>query len=49
MKLVEDIYKQIWFWVDDADDSIILSPRFDYEADALLWKNRYVNDDAEHK
>jgi hypothetical protein len=40
MKLICDDYDQVYVWVDDLNEDIELSPRFDYEEDALEWKNR---------
>lgn len=40
MKLLQDEYNQIYVWVDDDDENIELSPHFDYEEDAIAWKDR---------
>lgn len=40
MKLISDDYNQIYVWVDDYDEDDELSPHFDYEEDALQWKER---------
>ena len=40
MKLLQDDYNQIYVWVDDNDENIELSPHFDYEEDAIAWKER---------
>jgi len=40
MKLICDDYNQIYVWVEDMDDNAELSPHFDYEEDALQWRNR---------
>ena len=40
MKLICDDYNQIYVWVDDHDHDLELSPHFDYEEDAIEWKNR---------
>ena len=40
MKLLADDYNEIYVWVDDYDEDIELSPHFDYEEDALLWRER---------
>ena len=37
MKLLCDDIKQTYVWVDDCDESTILSPHFDYEEDAIQW------------
>lgn len=40
MKLICDDYNQVYVWVDDNDHDLDLSPRFDYEEDALEWFQR---------
>ena len=40
MRLICDDYNQVYIWVEDHDENIELSPRFDYEEDAILWKQR---------
>ena len=40
MKLLCDDYMQTYVWVEDHDENIELSPHFDYEEDAVLWKER---------
>lgn len=40
MKLICDEHNQVYVWVDDNDDTIIISPHFDYEEDAIQWKDR---------
>ena len=40
MTLLNDDLNQIYVWVDDLDENIELSPHFDYEEDALLWRER---------
>ena len=40
MILIEDDYNQIYVWVDDENNDIELSPHFDYESDALMWRDR---------
>lgn len=40
MKLILDDYNQVYVWVDDEDPDHELSPRFDYEDDAIAWKER---------
>jgi hypothetical protein len=44
MKLLQDDYNQIYVWVDDMDEDVELSPHFDYEEDALLWKERMIEE-----
>ena len=38
MKLICDDYDQVYVWVDDEGQE--LSPHFDYEEDALQWRQR---------
>jgi hypothetical protein len=40
MKLLSDDYRQIYVWVDDHNEDFELSPHFDYEEDALEWRER---------
>jgi hypothetical protein len=40
MILVEDDYSQVYVWVDEDNHDHELSPRFDYSADALMWRDR---------
>jgi hypothetical protein len=40
MTLLNDDLNQIYVWVDDHDENIELSPHFDYEEDALQWRDR---------
>lgn len=40
MKLLLDDYNQVYVWVDDSNHDDELSPRFDYEDDALQWAQR---------
>ena len=40
MKMLYDDYNQIYVWVDDMNEDIELSPRFDYEEDAAQWLER---------
>ena len=40
MKLIIDDYNQVYVWVDDEDHDLVLSPRFDYEEDAIQWKEK---------
>lgn len=40
MKLISDDYNQVYVWVDDTNEDEELSPRFDYEEDAIAWKER---------
>ena len=40
MKLLCDDYKEVYVWVDDMDEDVELSPHFDYEEDAIRWRDR---------
>jgi len=40
MKLIADDIDQVYFWVDDQDENVELSPKFDYEEDAIEWRER---------
>jgi hypothetical protein len=40
MKLLSNDTDQVYVWVEDHDENIKLSPCFDYEEDAITWKNR---------
>lgn len=40
MRLICDDFNQIYVWVEDRDENIELSPHFDYEEDALEWRER---------
>lgn len=40
MKLLCDDHNQVYVWVADNDESDHLSPHFDYEDDAHIWKER---------
>ena len=40
MKLLSDDIQGIYVWVEEHDENLELSPHFDYEEDALLWKDR---------
>jgi hypothetical protein len=40
MKLLNDDYAQIYVWVDDHNEDLELSPHFDYEEDAIQWRDR---------
>jgi len=40
MKLILDDYNGVYVWVADEDEDDELSPHFDYEEDALQWKQR---------
>lgn len=38
MKLICDDKVQSYFWVDDKNEKIVISPRFDYVEDAINWR-----------
>lgn len=40
MKLLCDDTQGIYVWVEEHDENIELSPHFDYEEDAVLWRER---------
>jgi hypothetical protein len=40
MRLICDDLMEVYYWVSDNDENEELSPHFDYEDDALLWKER---------
>jgi len=40
MKLIIDEKKGSYYYVDELDESIMLSPGFDYLEDAEQWKSR---------
>ena len=44
MKLLADEWQGVYVWVDDMDENIDLSPRFDYEDDALAWRDRMLQE-----
>jgi hypothetical protein len=40
MILICDDYNEVYVWVDDEDHDHELSPHFDYEEDAIAWRER---------
>lgn len=40
MRLLCDDYNEVYVWVEDTDENIELSPHFDYEEDAIQWRDR---------
>ena len=40
MKLILDDYNQVYVWVEDHNEDLELSPHFDYEEDAIRWRDR---------
>jgi len=43
MILIYDEYNDAWVWVEKNDHDTELSPQFDEEEDAKLWKIRIKN------
>ena len=43
MTLINDEFMDIWVWVEDKNHDIELSPQFDTEEQARLWKARITN------
>lgn len=43
MILLYDEYVDCWIWVEMNNHHIELSPQFDSEADARLWRTRMIN------
>lgn len=43
MKLIYDEFADVWVWVEEHNHDIALSPEFDYEEDAMLWRTRMIN------
>ena len=43
MKLIYDEFSEVWVWVEENDHDTALSPEFDYEEDARLWRTRMIN------
>ena len=43
MELICDDYNQVYVWVDNVDHNNELSPHFDYEDDALQWRDNMNN------
>lgn len=42
MRLICDDFQQVYVWVEDYDENIELSPHFDYEEDAIQWRDRML-------
>lgn len=40
MRLINDESNDWWVWVEDMNEDKELSPHFDYEADAIQWRDR---------
>ena len=43
MSLIYDEYADVWVWVESNNHDIALSPEFDTEEDARLWRTRMIN------
>jgi hypothetical protein len=43
MTLIYNELDDTWVWVEDKNHDIELSPTFDYEEDAKLWRTRMIN------
>lgn len=43
MKLIHDEFSDVWVWVEENNHDIELSPPFDFEEDARLWKTRMIH------
>jgi len=43
MMLIYDEFDDVWIWVEKNDQDIALSPEFDTEEDARLWRARIAN------
>ena len=43
MTLIHDEWNDVWVWVETNDHDTSLSPEFDSESDARLWRTRMIN------
>lgn len=43
MILIHDEYDEVWVWVEINNHNIELSPQFDDESSAMLWRTRMIN------
>ena len=43
MKMIRDDNNEVYVWVDSQHEEIELSPHFDYEEDAIQWRDRVKN------
>lgn len=43
MTLLYDDFADVWLWVETNNHDVALSPEFDTEEDAKLWKTRMIN------
>jgi hypothetical protein len=44
MRLINDEYNDCWVWVEDHNEDLELSPHFDYEEDAIQWRDRMLQE-----
>jgi len=44
MRLINDQYNDCWVWVEDHDENLTLSPHFDYEEDAIQWRDQMTQE-----
>ena len=42
MKLVCNDKDGVYYWCDSDDEGVCLSPHFDYEDDAVAWRDRII-------
>ena len=42
MRLINDEYNDCWVWVEDRNEDLELSPHFDYDEDAIQWRDRMI-------
>lgn len=40
MRLICDDINEVYIWVEDLNEDNELSPHFDYEEDAIQWRDR---------
>jgi len=43
MILINDEYSDTWVWVETNNHDVELSPQFDDEEAAMLWRSRMIN------
>ena len=43
MTLIHDEWNEVWVWVETNDHDTELSPGFNSESDARLWRTRMIN------
>ena len=44
MKLIYDEFDSEWLWVDDYDENIEFSPKFDEEEYAVAWRDKVAKE-----